>query len=132
MIHDNPLYPSVYVLKHYFSFTVKHLGELPYKCDECNEAFNRRDKLVKHIDRTHVGKKYPCDICSKEFSEKGEVRRHIRRVHKGLNKSKSTTELDVWCEYLLTFMVKKVDCIEKINQHTIFGTMTELIYENLP
>ena len=74
---------------YFFSFSVKHLGELPHKCDVCGSAFNRRDKLVKHIQLIHMDKKFPCDICGKEYAEQGSLRKHRRKYHKGLVPPKS-------------------------------------------
>ena len=59
---------------------------MPHKCDVCGSAFNRRDKLIKHIQLIHMDKKFPCDICGKEYSEQGSLRKHRRKYHKGLPK----------------------------------------------
>lgn len=51
-----------------------HTGEKPYDCPLCQTAFNRRDKLKRHM-LIHEPKKYQCLFgCLKEFSRLGDER----------------------------------------------------------
>ena len=40
----------------------KHSGEMPYKCDQCDERFSQRSFLVSY-ERTHTGEKPYNVIC---------------------------------------------------------------------
>lgn len=49
-----------------------HTGEKPFDCPLCKTAFNRRDKLKRHM-LTHEPKKFQCPFgCLREFSRPGE------------------------------------------------------------
>lgn len=53
-----------------------HTGERPFECDICKGAFNRKDKLKRHM-LVHEPKKFKCPFgatlgCQKEYSRKGK------------------------------------------------------------
>ncbi|KAI2617084.1 hypothetical protein GGR54DRAFT_211134 [Hypoxylon sp. NC1633] len=53
----------------------------PFKCDVCNQAFNRNHDLKRH-KRIHLAiKPFPCTFCEKSFSRKDALKRH--RLVKG-------------------------------------------------
>lgn len=50
--------------------------EKPYKCDQCNLAFNAKSTLLRHIT-THTGERlFGCDICQKFYPSKSYLNRH--------------------------------------------------------
>ncbi|KAK4231059.1 protein krueppel [Podospora fimiseda] len=58
-----------------------HHQDRPFKCDECNQSFNRNHDLKRH-KRIHLAvKPFPCTYCDKSFSRKDALKRH--RLVKG-------------------------------------------------
>ncbi|RXG72741.1 Zinc finger protein [Armadillidium vulgare] len=58
-----------------------HTGERPFECDICKGAFNRKDKLKRHM-LVHEPKKFKCPFgatlgCQKEYSRKDKLRLHL-------------------------------------------------------
>ncbi|KAB5560151.1 hypothetical protein GE09DRAFT_1220809 [Coniochaeta sp. 2T2.1] len=53
----------------------------PFKCDQCQQSFNRNHDLKRH-KRIHMAvKPFPCTFCEKAFSRKDALKRH--RLVKG-------------------------------------------------
>ena len=52
-----------------------HGGE-SHVCQECGDAFKRKDKLSRHIQSMHTNVEYKCDICNKGFSRKDKLQQH--------------------------------------------------------
>ncbi|KAI8991633.1 hypothetical protein BDF20DRAFT_807048, partial [Mycotypha africana] len=52
-------------------------------CDRIGRPFTQRQKLIRHLQTTHLGfKPFQCDICQKGFSEARLLMQH-KRVHTG-------------------------------------------------
>jgi hypothetical protein len=50
----------------------------PFKCDQCQQSFNRNHDLKRH-KRIHLAvKPYPCGTCEKSFSRKDALK--VRRL----------------------------------------------------
>ncbi|XP_006860822.1 PREDICTED: zinc finger protein 341 [Chrysochloris asiatica] len=69
-------------------------GEKPYKCSVCESAFNRKDKLKRHMLIHEPFKKYKCPFsthtgCSKEFNRPDKLKAHILS-HSGMKLHKCT------------------------------------------
>ena len=55
-----------------------------FKCDMCNYFFKTKQKLKRHIEIMHEGKKqFNCNICDANFSTKQSLKGHIVSVHEG-------------------------------------------------
>ncbi|KAK7067498.1 hypothetical protein SK128_018877 [Halocaridina rubra] len=58
-----------------------HTGEKPFECPLCKTAFNRKDKLKRHM-LIHEAKKFKCPFrastdCRREFSRPDKLRVHL-------------------------------------------------------
>lgn len=64
--------------------------ETVFSCGICNQVFNIRDRLAKHIASCHKNKKkqsditktYECDVCKRSFARSDMLTRHSR-LHTG-------------------------------------------------
>ena len=72
-----------------------------HKCSWCDDVFDKRMKLKKHIKLVHTemcqkSKKHiPCDQCNKLYSNEISLARHKKQIHQGIRKEK--TELCNLC-----------------------------------
>ena len=56
-------------------------------CDQCDQTFNRRSNLARHISVVHdkdktSKKSFMCTFCEKEFARKDALSQHIKSKHK--------------------------------------------------
>lgn len=56
-------------------------GERPFKCTQCDKAFNQKSALQVHMVK-HTGKKpFKCELCSIRFTQKSNMKHHMKRSH---------------------------------------------------
>ncbi|XP_050415750.1 zinc finger protein Xfin [Patella vulgata] len=56
-----------------------HLGLKPFKCEQCDHKFAKKDYLNEHMQRIHSGlKPFKCSECDKCFSTKRNLNLHLR------------------------------------------------------
>lgn len=56
-------------------------GERPFKCAQCDKAFNQKSALQVHMVK-HTGKKpFKCDVCGIRFTQKSNMKHHMKRSH---------------------------------------------------
>lgn len=81
-------------MQHMYSLPHHGTGQVPndrpFKCDQCQQSFNRNHDLKRH-KRIHLAvKPYPCGHCDKSFSRKDALKRHI--LVKGCGKALTGAE----------------------------------------
>ncbi|XP_039435396.1 transcription factor grauzone-like [Culex pipiens pallens] len=57
--------------------------DLPFRCDQCNQAFRKENQLVSH-KKFH--EKVQCSICDKEFANKFTVKVHMANMHSDVDR----------------------------------------------
>lgn len=60
---------------------VQHLGEKPFKCPDCDEAFKNSAKLGRHKRTVHTKEKYCCPVCGVEYNCLRSMKRHALKAH---------------------------------------------------
>lgn len=61
--------------------SVCRAGERPFKCNQCDKAFNQKSALQVHMVK-HTGKKpFKCELCSIRFTQKSNMKHHMKRSH---------------------------------------------------
>ncbi|XP_069697567.1 uncharacterized protein [Periplaneta americana] len=71
-----------------------HTGERPFRCAVCSRTFTNQSNCLVHV-RIHEGTKqrYSCSVCEESFDRRGKLDRHINTQHNGvLNKNESETK----------------------------------------
>lgn len=60
----------------------KHTGERPFKCDECDMDFMRKDHLTSHKLKHKDEKQFKCQFCDYESNRGDTLKRHCNNKHK--------------------------------------------------
>ena len=55
-----------------------HSDARPFKCEECGEAFKRKNVLEIHFDNKHSNGVYPCNKCDKVLKSKLSLEYHLK------------------------------------------------------
>ena len=59
-----------------------HKGLRPHECVKCNKHYSTRSQLLRHIRLVHVGvRKYACEYCDQRLKCKAELQDHIDAIH---------------------------------------------------
>jgi hypothetical protein len=53
---------------------IVHRGLREFKCEHCDKAFPRKDRLASHLTSFHI---FNCDTCDKSFPSKGLLSDHV-------------------------------------------------------
>jgi uncharacterized C2H2 Zn-finger protein len=56
-------------------------GERPFKCAQCDKAFNQKSALQVHTVKHTGNKPFKCDVCSIRFTQKSNMKHHMKRAH---------------------------------------------------
>ena len=52
-----------------------------YKCDKCDQWFERKENLKRHVSTVHIESKdqrFTCDKCNKTFGRIDSLKRHMK------------------------------------------------------
>ena len=67
-----------------------------YRCQVCNQGFQRTSELKDHNYTQHLGGSYSCAQCLKCYVNEKGLKYHIKSIHKGEGKCKCTEEGCNW------------------------------------
>ena len=59
-----------------------HEGKKPFQCDYCGFRTAAKQKLTRHIEGIHEGKKHNCSYCDKSYTQREYLISHMR-LHTG-------------------------------------------------
>ena len=83
------------------------IGERPFKCQQCDRAFNQKGALRIHMSK-HTGlKPHPCDFCPMSFAQRGNLRAHIQ-VSSCCQHIPSLEVSDMYMYYVIIAEIKEV------------------------
>ena len=93
-------YPSKKVLRRGYLNSQKRAvvpeSKKKYRCQVCNQGFQRTSELKDHIYTQHLGGSYSCAECLKSYVNEKGLKYHIKSIHKGEGKCKCTEEGCNW------------------------------------
>ncbi|VDL42109.1 unnamed protein product [Hymenolepis diminuta] len=58
-----------------------HSSERPHVCDMCGKGFARKDKLQEHARHHNKNITFPCSACEETFNMRSKLNKHLREVH---------------------------------------------------
>uniref|UniRef100_A0A0N5D4K4 Zinc finger protein n=1 Tax=Thelazia callipaeda TaxID=103827 RepID=A0A0N5D4K4_THECL len=58
-----------------------HTHVRPFKCDQCDKSFVRRNDLRVHADIHNTSQIYACKTCQQTFQRRIQLQKHIKKVH---------------------------------------------------
>ena len=67
-----------------------------YRCQVCNQGFQRTSELKDHNYTQHLGGSYSCAECLKSYVNEKGLKYHIKSIHKGEARCKCTEEGCTW------------------------------------
>ena len=93
-------YPSKKVLRRGYLNSQKRAvvpeSKNKYRCQVCNQGFQRTSELKDHNYTHHLGGSYSCAECLKSYVNEKGLKYHIKSIHKGEGKCKCTEEGCDW------------------------------------
>lgn len=61
--------------------------EFPCSYENCDRIYLFKRNLKKHIQISHLGKRFKCEVCNSEFASNQKLNQHKQNFHQGLTKS---------------------------------------------
>ena len=56
--------------------------ERTLQCDVCQQQFNKREHLLRHVAAKHTNKRpYQCEQCDKAFTRSDKLKEHVTSKH---------------------------------------------------
>ena len=93
-------YPSKKVLRRGYLNSQKRAvvpeSKKKYRCQVCNQGFQRTSELKDHNYTQHLSGSYSCAECHKSYVNGKGLKDHIKSIHKGEGKCKCTEEGCDW------------------------------------
>lgn len=102
-------------------------GERPFKCSQCDKAFNQKSALQVHMVK-HTGKKpFKCEVCSISFTQKSNMKHHMKRSHgsgEHQHKHSNTSEPQWACLFVCLCLWSSVTQEQhSLEYHTASGSL---------
>lgn len=60
---------------------IQHDVKNPYICHHCQQSYESKELLIKHVKDVHNDKRFKCDQCGSSYSAKRSLKSHVKRVH---------------------------------------------------
>jgi uncharacterized Zn-finger protein len=69
--------------QHLTKHQATHENKKEFQCKLCNQAFNIKQQLERHVKEVHENeRKYECPTCKKSFKRKQALKKHSKTHNK--------------------------------------------------